>query len=304
MSWLQLLALALLLLPLATASSPRALQCTTLQNTDAFEKYYAKHASTDAAGCCSLCTADVKCNFAAYTQKTCYLKNAGTLTPRNLTGVTLLVVHQMPPNPHPPSPPHGPPPAPPPAPLPPPKYSVVLSEHSPVPVLSSANPAGHGASPCPRTFNPSYVEVAGANKVGGVIVRTDGCSATGGRMSFAPCDVQTGICGDLNASYQINQTLGMQDPRVIFNQYDGYFYNFAYGGSAAQSKADGCPDSGAPGAPGACSVTLSRTRTPIDAGSWKHVPGGTYPWHRNGCCHMKPAGQKTYCIFGESGSEG
>ena len=245
-SWLQLLVLACLL-PNAAAGAG---QCTTMQNTDTFEMYYAKHTATDAAGCCSLCAADAKCNFAAYTesQKTCYLKNARTLTPRNLTGVTLSVVHQMPPNPHPPAPP-GPPPSPPPPPLPPPKYKVALSEHSAIPALSSANKAGHGASPCPLTFNPSYVEVAGANKVGGVIVRTDGCSATGGRMSFAPCDVQTGVCGDLNASYQIDSALGTQDPRVIFNKYDGYFYNFAYGGSAAQSKADGCPTAGAPGAP-------------------------------------------------------
>ena len=59
-----------------------------------------------------------------------------------------------------------------------------------------------------------------------------------------------------------------------------------------------------PGAPGACTVLLSRTQTPAVASSWAHVPGGTYPWHRNGCCWIEPAGQKTYCIFGESGSEG
>jgi len=54
----------------------------------------------------------------------------------------------------------------------------------------------------------------------------------------------------------------------------------------------------------ACTVILSSTKTPAVASSWKHVKGGTYPWHRNGCCHMKPKGQKTYCIFGESGNEG
>jgi hypothetical protein len=25
------------------------------------------------------------------------------------------------------------------------------------------------------------------------------------------------------------------------------------------------------------------------------------PWHRNGCCMMKPRGQKSYCIWGEGG---
>ena len=57
---------------------------------------------------------------------------------------------------------------------------------------------GKGGSPCNLTFNPSYVEVAGKNTVGGVIVRTDGCNATQGRLSFAPCNLTTGICGDLD----------------------------------------------------------------------------------------------------------
>jgi hypothetical protein len=42
----------------------------------------------------------------------------------------------------------------------------------------------------------------------------------------------------------------------------------------------------------------------MNATSWEHVHGGTYPWHRNGCCFIQPVGQRTYCIFGESGSEG
>ena len=67
-------------------------------------------------------------------------------------------------------------------------------------------------------------------------------------------------------------------------KYDNYFYNFALG--SHYSKADGCATSGSPGAPGDCSVILSRTKTPIDAASWEHVPGGTYPWHRNSCCWM------------------
>ena len=283
--------------------------CHALQNTDTYEKYYSSvHAST-ADECCSLCSTDApKCAFAAFTKEKCYLKNSTTLTEKKLTGVTLMVVRQGPPNPSPPKPApnHGPPPPPPPPPppLPTPKYKVVLAEHNVLPALSSANPEGKGASPCPKTFNPSYVEVAGENKVGGIIVRTDGCNATNGMLSFAPCDVQTGVCGDLNASYQIPSSQGTQDPRVIYNKYDQYFYDFTYGSNSAQSKEDGCPTSGLPGAPGACTVILSRTKTPADAASWEHVPGGTYPWHRNGCCFMQPTGTRTYCIFGESGSEG
>eukprot|EP01050_Picozoa_sp_SAG11_P018968 SAG11_NODE_2950_length_2817_cov_2.426784_3_plen_357_part_00 len=290
--------LSILLAPLVFAGGAHASAgtCHALENTDTVEKYYDKKATSTAAACCALCSADAKCNFAAFdtVNSQCYLKDAKTLTPRNATGVTLQVVRQEPPAPPPPPPP----------PLPAPKYKVLLAEHNAVPALSSANAKGKGASPCPKTFNPSYVEVAGENTVGGIIVRTDGCNATRGRMSFAKCDAQTGVCGDLNASYQISPSQGTQDPRVIYNKYDQYFYNFAYGANSAQSKVDGCPTSGLPGAPGACTVILSRTKTPLDPTSWAHVRGGTYPWHRNGCCWMQPTGQKTYCIFGESGSEG
>jgi hypothetical protein len=184
------------------------------------------------------------------------------------------------------------PPGAPPPPLPAAKYKVVLAEHNPLPALSHSNAKGKGASPCPTTFNPSYVEVAGENKVGGIVVRTDSCNATKGSMSWAPCDVMTGVCGDLVESYQYPHSQGTEDPRIIYNKYDQYFYNFAYGENRAQSAADGCASSGLPGAPGACTVVLSRTKTPAVAATWAHVPGGTYPWHRNGCCHLNPAGQK------------
>ena len=35
------------------------------------------------------------------------------------------------------------------------------------------------------------------------------------------------------------------------------------------------------GLQGACTVIISRTKTPIDPMTWVHVPGGTMPWHRN-----------------------
>ena len=102
-----------------------------------------------------------------------------------------------------------------------------MAEHNPTPTLSSANAKGRGASPCSKTFNPSYVEIAGENKVGGVIVRTDGCAATNGALSFAPCNVTTGVCGDLEPMYQATPSQGTQDPRVIYDPYSNYFYNFA-----------------------------------------------------------------------------
>jgi hypothetical protein len=138
-----------------TASS-----CETYNNTDTVEKYYKKAAATSAGDCCSQCTADKACAFACFYETTCYLKNAATTTPKQMSGVTLIIVRQQPPGPPAPGPSPGPPPQPVP-PLPRPKYKVELTEHSPEPAISSANAKGKGASPCNLTFNPAYVEVAG-----------------------------------------------------------------------------------------------------------------------------------------------
>ena len=278
-----------------------ALNCQIQDNTDTIERYYSKTVASSAEDCCIKCTADTNCAFACFatSQQECYQKDANATTPTKKSGVALIIVR---PQPLGPTPGPTPPPTPPYPPLPAPKYKVELTEHSPEPVVSSANPTGGGASPCPFTFNPAYVEVAGQNTKGGVIVRTDGCNATGGSLSFVPCDVDTGICGDLDSSYQIPGVQGIQDPRVIFDKYSDYFYNFNYGHNNFPS--DGCGGPGVPGGDGACTVLLSRTKTPMNATSWEHVHGGTYPWHRNGCCFIQPVGQRTYCIFGESGSEG
>lgn len=251
-----------------------ALSCELHNNTDTVEKYYSKVNAQSPEDCCTACTADKACAFATHDKQTCYLKNTSTTTPKSKTGVTLLVVKQQPPKP--PTPGPSPTPKPSPSPLPPlpgAKYKVELTEHSPQPAISFANAKGNGASPCSNTFNPSYVEVAGENKRGGVIVRTDRCEATKGALSFAPCDVNTGICGDLEPDYQISGKQGNQDPRVIYDKYTEYFYNFNYGRN--QYPEDKCGGPGVPGGPGACSVLLSRTKTPMNASSWEHVPGST-----------------------------
>jgi hypothetical protein len=70
--------------------------CKSLENTDVDEKYY-KTANTASAGaCCTLCSSDPKCNYAAFVTvgaraRTCYLKDAKTMTPQNLTGVALAI---------------------------------------------------------------------------------------------------------------------------------------------------------------------------------------------------------------------
>lgn len=218
---------------------------------------------------CTSCTVDVLCAFAVFDNTACYLKNATTLTPINKSGVTLVVVRNEPPGP--PAPP-TPGPAPPPPPLPPKKYNVVLEQHSPQPVLSHGNAVGAGYSPCSTTFNPAFVDVLGENTVSGVVVRTDSCSATNGAMSFAKCNLETGVCGDLEPNYKFPSDQGTEDPRIVWDPYTSYFYNFAYGSNPKQAATDGCSTSGAPGAPGACTVILSRTRTPYNASTWVRAP--------------------------------
>lgn len=203
-----------------------------------------------------------------------------------------------------PLPPPRPPPAsptpPPTPPLPPSKYVVTLIEHSPTPTLSISNAVGKGHSPCNTTFNPSWISLnsqgGGSGDVGdsgGIIVRTDHCDATQGSLSFAKCNLTTGVCDDLDSSIQLPQkTAGTQDPRIIYNPTDEFFYLFAYGSPESTDHCEGGS---------LCSVVLSRSKTPLVVSTWEHI--SAYPWHRNGCCTPFKAGSKsTYCIFGEGPS--
>lgn len=79
--------------------------------------------------------------------------------------------------------------------------------------------------------------------------------------------MSTGVCGDLDPTYQIPAIGGSEDPRVVYDKYTEYFYNFAYGKAVPGDDCEG------PGAPGACTVVLSRTKTPAIASSWQHVKG-------------------------------
>eukprot|EP00039_Didymoeca_costata_P002135 m.57738 g.57738 ORF g.57738 m.57738 type:complete len:451 (+) comp11128_c0_seq1:75-1427(+) len=278
---------------LGLANIAVASQCTMENNTDAAQTYYKKTAAQSSADCCSACSADPDCLFANWADATCYMKKATVLNRKSKSGVTLILPSGKPaPNPGPPAPPSppSPPPAPPAPPLPAPKYDVKLLSRSPLPTLSNANIAGHGASPCTTTFNPAFI-AATATSPSGVVVRTDTCTATQGRLSFAPCNLTTGVCGDLQPHITLPPDQGTQDPRIIFQ--DGWFYNFAYGENSEQAKNDGCTD-------GTCTVILARSQTPLNTSSWQHI--GTYPWHRNGCCILRPTGQKSYCIFGEGPS--
>jgi hypothetical protein len=197
------------------------------------------------------------------------------------------------------------------------KYTVTLTEHSPKPVVSGSNAAGQGKAPdgC-ISFNPSYIPASSTFSTPGVLVRLCcgasciGHGAEGGnnlaaiasdpsadaaeRIGFAPCDLETGKCKDVDPNFNLDPTSDTEDPRAFY--YDsgagagGAYYNFYFSGTGRGTG--NCTSD-------QCNVKLAKTTTPLVASSWQAI--GTYPWHRNGCCAMKPKGQRSYCIWGESG---
>jgi hypothetical protein len=189
------------------------------------------------------------------------------------------------------------------------RYAVTVAARQTTPVVSAANAKGAGASPCADTFNPSYIPASTGMKTPGLLLRLASCNASsttnsssattmpsGEHIGFAPCDLATGKCGDVAETF--NFGTGDQDPRAFFCDGGtpgcsaGYYYNFYYGQ----------PGSGGPGAPCVghlCTVSLKRTKTPLNASSWEFI--ATLPWHRNGCCIRRKT-PPHYCIFGEGSS--
>ena len=174
-------------------------------------------------------------------------------------------------------------------------YSAVFTSRPALPALSSANAVGAGHSHCNNTFNPSYLPPSSDGAFGGgIIVRLNACdrAPAGEHLGFAPCDLATGVCGDVDPSWHFalaDDQQQTEDPRALF--YDGKYYLFYY---AAKAPATPTCD---PAQDAECAVPLASSATPWNGSSWQAI--GTYPWHRNGCCMMAPRGQKSYCIWGE-----
>eukprot|EP01049_Picozoa_sp_SAG25_P005968 SAG25_NODE_428_length_8143_cov_4.172178_6_plen_317_part_00 len=82
----------------------------------------------------------------------------------------------------------------------------------------------------------------------------------------------------------------IEDPRAFL--YNGWYYNFYWHGGRPPFK--NCSSK-------LCNVALSKTKTPLLPRSWELVTH--LPWVRNGCCHMRPKGQKSFCVWG-SGPDG
>ena len=176
-------------------------------------------------------------------------------------------------------------------------YHLTVVSHSDTPVLSSANPVGQGHSDC-LIFNPSWIDGPGLRQAGGLVRECcgNGCYGHGleltegpkaERISFAPCNLTTGRCGDAVKAFDLDPNVDAEDPRAFLA--DGFYYLFYYKSPARTHDCSG-PQ---------CTVALSRTQTPLNATSWEHI--ATLPWHRNGCCYPQPSGQRTYCMWGEGG---
>ena len=211
-------------------------------------------------------------------------------------------------------------------------FVVDFTERSSTPVISSVNAKGNGSSPC-MTLNPSFIPAApGQLNQSGLLVRmccgenvfcnNCGSGTCNGRhphgapapnysfpfnphiperISFAPCDLATGICGDVDTAVDLDPTVFAEDPRAFL--YNGWYYNFYWRGMGDAKKSPNCTLNVAANGSAAqlCGVALSKTKTPLIASSWQIITH--LPWVRNGCCHMKPKGQKSYCLFG-SGPDG
>ena len=183
------------------------------------------------------------------------------------------------------------------------EYKVKVTEHAKVPVLSSQ----HGGNGC-LTFNPSVVVSSETFGTPGLLVRQCcGASCTGHgeqrsiaggdvhaeRISFAKCDLEKAECGDVEEDFNLDPAADTEDPRMVYSKYDNYYYLFYY-------RSPAVPGSGCSGPQ--CTVQLARTRTPLNASSYERI--SVLPWHRNGCCIIRPRGQLSFCMFGEGGEGG
>ena len=177
--------------------------------------------------------------------------------------------------------PLGPPPSPPARRL----YAVDVGGKPPTPLISIGLPRGAGYSPCNLTFNPAYLRANPPNlNASIVIVRASGCPAEYGgaedHLLYAECRDDGASCGDVQPLLFPFEHLA-EDPRVFFDERDGFYYLFYYANGTNQST-----------------VFLRRSATPLDVHSWELL-AEALPWHRNGCAFVADSGA-TYVLWGET----
>ena len=119
-----------------------------------------------------------------------------------------------------------------------PLYDVELYSMSSEPVISLVNDVGKGHSPCNYTFNPAYVPASDLVSTPGVLLRVAKCPESYGgakdHIMWAPCDLMTGICGDLENDIVVPPFT--EDPRVVYDESTKTYYNFYYADNSGQNS--------------------------------------------------------------------
>ena len=183
-----------------------------------------------------------------------------------------------------------------------PEYTVTLVQRDATPLLSSANAIGRGHSVCNATFNPAWVAPSPGAPHGALLIRLNYCPpemTDGGlneHISLVRCkDVGCTAVDDVGLDAPSLFGPKAEDPRVLFNPADGYFYNWYYAGGDDTGSFRGRD---LPCVGSQCTVVVTRSRAPALPGNvWE--PLALLNWHRNGCCMLMPAPGPHYCLFGE-----
>eukprot|EP01084_Bolivina_argentea_P201588 344567_1 len=166
-------------------------------------------------------------------------------------------------------------------------YDVELYSMSSEPVISLVNPVGKGHSPCNYTFNPAYVPASDTVKQPGVLLRVAKCpksyGGTADHIMWAPCDLMTGICGDLQNDIVVPPH--SEDPRVVYDTSTKTYYNFYYANNPPVNHDQTTVD------------YASNNKDPYTASNWNLL--NIFAWHRNGCLIIRNK-PPHYVIFGES----
>ena len=128
-------------------------------------------------------------------------------------------------------------------------FVVSFTEHSSTPVISTNNTKGNGSTPC-MTLNPSYIPASSGLKQAGLLLRmccgenvfcnNCGSGTCNGRhprgapapaypfpfnpsiperITFAPCDLATGLCGDVDTAVNLDPTVFAEDPRAFLYKF-------------------------------------------------------------------------------------
>eukprot|EP01084_Bolivina_argentea_P201589 344568_1 len=155
------------------------------------------------------------------------------------------------------------------------------------PVISFVNAIGKGHTPCNYTFNPSYVPASATVKTPGVLLRVAQCPESYGgatdHIMWAPCDLISGLCSDLQQDIVVGGYT--QDPRIVYDESTGIYYNFYWAGNHNNHGA------------ATLDFAIDVHGNPYNSSSWNMTT--ILPWNRNGCLIIRKT-LPHYVLYGIS----